>query len=138
MSDTLIDSNVIIDILYADPTWGEWSKSKVADARRSGQAIINTLVYAEVAGAFPAQSYADRAISTAVYRRENLPWEAAFSAGRVFRAYRQAGGIKRSPLPDFYIGAHAELRGYALLTRDPKRYRRHFPGLRIIAPDTHP
>jgi predicted nucleic acid-binding protein len=136
--DTLVDSNVVIDILDADPVWGSWSQARVAEARRAGQAVINPLIYAEVAGAYPIQGEADRAISSAIYRRENLPWEAAFSAGRVFRAYRRAGGVKRSPLPDFYIGAHAEVRGYALLTRDPGRYRQHFPTLNIIAPDTHP
>ena len=136
--DTLVDSNVVIDILDADPVWANWSQARVAEARREGQAVINPLIYAEVAGAYPVQGEADRAISTSVYRRENLPWEAAFSAGRVFRAYRRSGGTKRSPLPDFYIGAHAEVKGYALLTRDPGRYRQYFPTLRIIAPDSHP
>jgi predicted nucleic acid-binding protein len=138
MSDTLIDSNVIIDILDADPTWSEWSGERVRQARRAGNAIINPLIYAEVAGAYSAQSEADRALSPAVYRREPLPWDAAFNAGRIFRTYRGQGGLKRSPLPDFYIGAHAEMRGYALLTRDPRRYRKYFPTLKIIAPDTHP
>jgi predicted nucleic acid-binding protein len=138
MSDTLVDSNVIIDILDADPVWGRWSRERVRQARRSGQVVINPLIYAEVAGAYTVQSEADRAISSTVYRREPLPWEAAFSAGRIFRAYRRQGGLKRSPLPDFYIGAHADVRGYALLTRDPRRYRKYFPGVDIIAPDTHP
>ncbi len=136
--DTLVDSNVVIDILDADSVWASWSQARVAGARRAGQAVINPLIFAEVAGAYPIQSEADRAMSTTIYRRENLPWEAAFNAGRVFRAYRRSGGAKRSPLPDFYIGAHAELRGYTLLTRDPARYRSYFPTLRIVAPDTHP
>lgn len=136
--DTLVDSNVIIDILDADPAWAGWSQARVAEARRSGRVVINPLVFAEVAGAYTIQAEADRAISAAIYRRENLPWEAAFAAGRVFRTYRRADGSKRSPLPDFYIGAHAEVRGYVLLTRDPSRYRSYFPSLKIIAPDTHP
>jgi predicted nucleic acid-binding protein len=138
MSDALVDSNVIIDILDADPAWLAWSRERVREARSVGNLVINQLIYAEVAGAHPVQGQADRALSNAVYRRENLPWDAAFNAGRVFRAYRRAGGSKRSPLPDFYIGAHAELKGYTLLTRDPDRYRSYFPALRIIAPDTHP
>ena len=138
MSDTLIDSNIIIDILDADPSWAEWSQERVREARRSGNAVINPLIYAEVAGAYAVQADADRALNTTVYRRESLPWEAAFSAGRIFRMYRSGGGFKRSPLPDFYIGAHADVRGYALLTRDPRRYRKYFPSLEIIAPDTHP
>ena len=72
------------------------------------------------------------------FMREDLPWEAAFSAGRAFLAYRRSGGAKRSPLPDFYIGAHAEVRGYDLLTRDLARYRQAFPALRIVSPETHP
>ena len=138
MSDALVDSNVIIDILDADPLWAAWSRECVREARREGRVVINPLIYAEVAGAYARQGEADRALSSGVYRRENLPWEAAFAAGRVFRSYRRAGGSKRSPLPDFYIGAHAEVKGYALLTRDPARYRSYFPTLRIIAPDTHP
>ncbi len=138
MSDALVDSNVVIDILDADPHWAAWSRARIREARQDGRLVINPLIYAEVAGAYAAQSEVDRALSSSIYRRENLPWEAAFSAGRVFRAYRRSGGAKRSPLPDFYIGAHAEFRGYVMLTRDPARYRSYFPSLKIIAPDTHP
>ena len=138
MSDTLVDSNVIIDILDDDPAWGEWSGNHVRLARRSGAAVINPLIYAEVAGSYAVQSEADRAISSSVYRREPLPWEAAFAAGRIFRTYRRHGGPKRSLRPDFYIGAHADVRGYVLLTRDPRRYRKYFPALEIVALDTHP
>jgi predicted nucleic acid-binding protein len=138
MSDTLVDSNVVIDILDADPVWAAWSGERVREVRLRGTAVINPLIYAEVAGAYAVQAEADRAISSAVYRREPLPWEAAFNAGRIFRAYRRQGGLKLSPLPDFYIGSHADVRGYTLLTRDPRRYRRYFPALEIIAPDTHP
>ena len=138
MSDTLVDSNVIIDILDADPGWATWSQDRVREARRRGNLVINPIVYAEVASAYATQRQADRALSKAIYRREDLPWEAAFNAGRAFVAYRREGETRRSPLPDFYIGAHADLKGYALVTRDPGRYRRYFPTLRIIAPDTHP
>ena len=136
--DTLVDSNVIIDILDADPSWARWSRTHLREARLNGRTIINPLIYAEVAAAFSAKADVDHAVRSAIYQRENLPWEAAFNASRAFVAYRRAGGEKRSPLPDFYIGAHAELRGYALLTRDPARYRNYFPALNIIAPDTHP
>jgi predicted nucleic acid-binding protein len=138
MSDTLVDSNVIIDILDADPDWVAWSQERIREARRHGNLVINPIVYAEVASAYATQRQADRALSKAIYRRENLPWEAAHSAGRAYVAYRREGGARRSPLPDFYIGAHADLRGYVLLTRDPSRYRRYFPSLGLIAPDTHP
>jgi predicted nucleic acid-binding protein len=138
MSDALVDSNVIIDILDADPNWSAWSRERLRDVRRDGSSIINPLIYAEVAGAYATQSEAERALGASVFRRENLPWEAAFNAGRAFRTYRRSGGVKRSPLPDFYIGAHADLKGYVLLTRDPQRYRGYFPTLKIISPDTHP
>ena len=138
MSDILVDSNVIIDILDADSNWAAWSSERVREGRRLGNLVINPLIYAEVAGAYSGRAEADRAISATIYRRESLPWDAAFVAGRVFRSYRRAGGERRSPLPDFYIGAHADSKGYRLLTRDPLRYRRYFPTLKVIAPDTHP
>ena len=87
---------------------------------------------------FPTQQRLDEALGHGRYKREDLPWDADFIAGRAFVAYRRGGGTKRSPLPDFYIGAHADLQGYFLLTRDETHYRRYFPTLRIIAPDTHP
>ena len=138
MSDTLIDSNVLVDILQDDPDWQEWSEARLTDARRAGSLVINPLIYAEVSAGYPTQRQTDQALSAAYYRRENLPWEAAFSASRAFLAYRRSGGPRRSPLPDFYIGAHAELKGYTLLTRDAARYRSYFPTLKVIAPDTHP
>ena len=138
MSDTLVDTNVLVDVLHNDPEWDAWSEARLADARRDGGLIINPLIYAEICAGYPTQRQTDQVLSTLVYRRENLPWEAAFNASRAFVAYRRAGGSKRSPLPDFYIGAHAEVRGYVLLTRDPARYRGYFPSLRIVAPDSHP
>lgn len=138
MSDTLVDANVLIDIFAADPVWRDWSADQLLSARRTGELVINPIVYAEVAAAFPTQRKLDEALGAERYRREDLPWDAAFNAGRAFLAYRRAGGAKRSPLPDFYIGAHAEVKGYRLLTRDQARYRRAFPALRIVSPDTAP
>lgn len=138
MTDTLVDSNVLIDVFHDDPQWASWSEKRLEEARREGRLVINQLIYAEICAGYPTQRQSDRALSSAIYRRETLPWEAAFGAGHAFVAYRRARGPKRSPLPDFYIGAHADLRGYRLLTRDPARYRMYFPTLEIIAPDTHP
>ena len=138
MSDTLVDSNVLVDILQDDPDWEEWSEARLNDARLQGNLVINPIIYAEISAGYPMQRQTDQALSASTYRRENLPWDAAFTAARAFLAYRHSGGLKRSPLPDFYIGAHADVRGYFLLTRDPGRYRSYFPTLRIIAPDTHP
>ena len=138
MTDTLVDTNVLVDILRDDQTWEAWSEERLEAARRAGNLVINPLIYAEVCAGYPSQRQTDQALSSLIYRRENLPWEAAFNASRAYVAYRRAGGSKRSPLPDFYIGAHAEIRKYALLTRDPARYRQYFPSLKIISPDTHP
>jgi len=138
MSDTLVDTNVLVDVLRNDPGWDAWSERRLAEASADGNLVINPLIYAEVCAGYPTQRQTDQVLSSVVYRRENLPWEAAFNASRAFIAYRRSGGEKRSPLPDFYIGAHAEFRGYTLLTRDPARYRNYFPSLRIVSPDTHP
>lgn len=138
MSDTLLDANILIDLFSADPDWHAWSRYQMAIARRRGDLVINPIVYAEVAAMFPTQRKLDEALGSDRYRREDLPWEAAFTAGRVFLSYRRAGGLKRSPLPDFYVGAHAEVRGYVLLTRDLGRYRQAFPALRIISPESDP
>jgi predicted nucleic acid-binding protein len=138
MTDTLVDSNVLVDILHDDPTWEAWSQNRLLTARHDGSLVINPLVYAEICAGYTSQRETDQALSSVIYRRENLPWDAAFNASRAFVAYRRAGGMKRSPLPDFYIGAHAELKHYSLLTRDPTRYRQYFPALNIISPDTHP
>ena len=137
MSDTLVDTNVLVDIFSNDSKWDEWSEARIREARAHGNLVINPLIYAEICAGYPTQRHADRVLSPQVFRRENLPWDAAFHASRAFLAYRGSGGVKRSPLPDFYIGAHADLRGYRLLTRDPARYRAHFPTLNIIAPDRH-
>ncbi|WP_026381549.1 type II toxin-antitoxin system VapC family toxin [Afifella pfennigii] len=138
MTDTLVDANVLIDVLHEDHDWAFWSQRQLREGRRRGQLLINPIVYAEVSCGYASQRLVDRALSPAIFRREALPWDAAFAAGHAFLSYRQAGGTRRSPLPDFYIGAHADLGGYVLLTRDPARYRRYFPLLRIVSPDTDP
>ncbi|WP_128291007.1 MULTISPECIES: type II toxin-antitoxin system VapC family toxin [Afifella] len=138
MSETLVDTNILIDVLQEDAEWAAWSQAQLRQGRQRGGLVINPIIYAEVSCGYSTQRQAERALSPAIYRREALPWDAAFAAGRAFLAYRRAGGARRSPLPDFYIGAHADFGGYFLLTRDPERYRQYFPLLQIISPDTHP
>jgi predicted nucleic acid-binding protein len=96
--------------------------------------LINPLVYAEVSIRFERIEDLDAALPAEMFRRESLPWEAGFLAGKCFHTHRCRGGVRRSPLPDFYVGAHAAIRGHALLTRDGKRYRTYFPTLEVIAP----
>jgi hypothetical protein len=131
---TLVDSNVLLDVLTDDPKWADWSQTTVAAARDTGQLVINPLIYAEVSTGFATIEELDAALPSTDLRREPLPFEAGFLAGKAFLSYRQRGGQRRSPLADFYIGAHAAVRGYRLLTRDAQRYRTYFPHLELITP----
>ncbi len=135
MSTVLVDSNVLLDVLTDDPKWASWSSAVLADCADHHALAINPLIYAEVSIGFERPEELEGALPARVFRRLPLPWEAAFVAGKCFRDYRQRGGARRSPLPDFYIGAHASVSGLRLLTRDASRYRTYFPGLEIIAPD---
>jgi predicted nucleic acid-binding protein len=130
----LVDSSVILDIVTDDPDWAMWSAEALARARDEGNVVINPIVYAEVSIGFDRIEDLDDAVPPNDFRREQLPYEAGFLAGKVFLAYRRRGGQKRSPLPDFYIGAHAAVREYPLLTRDVSRYRTYFPTVELIAP----
>lgn len=124
----------MLDILTDDPTWAGWSGRALADARDQGRLVINPVVYAELSIGFDKIEQLDQAVPPADFVRESLPDEAGFLAGKAFLAYRRRGGQRRSPLPDFYIGAHAAVRRYRLLTRDAARYRTYFQSLAIIAP----
>jgi predicted nucleic acid-binding protein len=134
MSSTLIDSNVLMDLFEDDSEWQGWSDAMVFAARKRGAVVINPLIFAEVSAGYDSLEDVNDALPESFYRREPLPWEAAFLAGRAFSLYRQRGGTRTSPLPDFYIGAHAAVAGHTLLTRDARRYRHYFPKLRIVAP----
>ena len=132
---TLVDSNVLLDVFTEDPAWAEWSDAALAEARDIGPLVINPLVYAEVSIRFSTIEELDEALPVADFHREKLPYDAGFLAGKAFLMYRRRGGGKRSPMPDFYIGAHAAVAGYQLLTRDPDRYRTYFPKLTLISPE---
>lgn len=133
MAGTLVDSNVLLDLFTGDPRWREWSGIRLAEALDRGPTLINPIVYAEISISFERIEQLERALPPEL-EREALPWEAAFLAGKCFLEYRRRGGERRSPLPDFYIGAHAALTGRALLTRDTGRYRSFFPRLELISP----
>jgi len=134
MSTILVDSNVILDVATEDPQWFGWSTASLQAAADSSTLVINPLVYAEVSVGFPDNDVLDDALPEAMFRREALPYEAAFLAGKCFLDYKRRGGVRRSPLPDFYIGAHAAVAGHMLLTRDARRYRTYFPSVRLISP----
>lgn len=140
MTDTpatgvLVDSNVLLDLFTDDPAWAAWSEARLAEAFDAGQVVINPIVYAEISVAFERIETLDASLPGRL-GREDLPWEAAFLAGKCFLDYRRRGGLRRSPLPDFYIGAHAAVTGRALLTRDDNRYRSLLPTLALISPGT--
>lgn len=134
MSVTLVDSNVLIDLMMRDVTWYDWSSSAINLAANESTLAINAIIYAEISATFHTIEDLDEALPLSMYRREPLPYDAAFMAGRAFVKYRQQGGSRTSPLPDFYIGAHAAVAGFRLLTRDAKRYRTYFPSVELIAP----
>lgn len=136
MSDgTLVDSNVLLDILTEDPVWEGWSTDALANAAEVGPLYINPIVYSEVSIRFTTVEALEDALPSQDYRREAIPWAAAFLAGKVFLDYRQNKGATSTALPDFFIGAHAATAGLDLLTRDVGRYRTYFPTVPLIAPE---
>jgi predicted nucleic acid-binding protein len=130
----LIDSNVILDVAYEDQKWQAWSEAAIEQAANEAVLVINPIIYAEVSIAYAHVEQVEAVLPTDRFRREMLPYEAAFLAGKSFLTYRRRGGSRTSPLPDFYIGAHAAVRSYRLLTRDAARYRTYFPTVELIAP----
>lgn len=130
----IIDSNVIIDIITQDKFWYEWSSKQLKNLIETDILIINPIIYSEVSIGFNNIEDLEETLPHNIFVRENLPWEAAFLAGKCYLKYRKAAGVKTSPLPDFYIGAHAAVTDRALLTRDSRRYKGYFPTLKIISP----
>lgn len=132
----LVDSNVILDVVEDDPQWASWSRRQLADCADCAVLAINPVIYAEVSIGFARIEELDAALPPDYFQYLELPREAAFLAGKCFLKYRRAGGARRSPLPDFLIGAHAAVTGMSLLTRDATRYRTYFPALKLICPDS--
>jgi predicted nucleic acid-binding protein len=131
---TLVDSNVLIDVLSGDSVWGEWSSQALAALGSEGPLVINAVIYAEVSQRYSRKELLDHELPANVFNRVSIPWSAAFLAGKVYVDYRRRGGSRRSPLPDFFIGAHAAIDDFRLLTRDASRYRTYFPTIALIAP----
>ena len=134
MTRVLVDSNVLLDIATDDKDWAEWPGSTLERLADVAVLVINPIIYAEVSVGFPTIEEVEAALPHQLYLREDLPYEGAFLVRKSFLRYRRAGGARRSLVPDFYIGAHAAVAGYRLLTRDPSRYRAHFPTVDLIAP----
>ena len=134
MSTVLVDSNIFLDVATGDPRWALVSARALSSALMSGELVINPIVYAEVSVGYPTIEDLDRALPPHLYRREAVPFEAGFLAGKAFQQYRRRGGTRDRLLPDFYIGAHAMIAGYRLLTRDNARFRSYFPSIALIEP----
>lgn len=130
----LIDSNILLDIFTQDKVWFSWSSENLSKYAERELLYINPIIYSEISIGFSRVEELEEALPDQYIHREDLPYEAAFLAGKCFLKYRKAGGIKHSPLPDFYIGAHAAVRGWSILTRDKGRYNTYFPKLNVISP----
>lgn len=132
---TLVDTNVLLDVLTEDARWLAWSLDALAAAAETGPLLINPVIYAEVSTRFSRIEDLEGALPRNDYLRDPLPWEAAFLAGKAFLKYRRQSGRRSSTLPDFFIGAHAAVADLTLLTRDARRYRTYFPTVRLVAPN---
>jgi len=134
MSAVLVDSNVLIDVISEDVRWLDWSARNLERLAERSRLVVNPVIYAEVSMRFTRIEDLDATLPKASFDREPIPFEAAFLAAKAHLAYRRQGGAKTSPLPEFFIGAHAAIAGYRLLTRDAARFRSYFPKLELIAP----
>ena len=131
----LVDSSVLIDVIEARPEWKHWSAAQLTKHSASDGLAINIIVFAEISRTFTNVELQNRFLREAAIKVVPMPNEAAFIAARAHLAYRAAGGSRTSTLPDFFIGAHADVNGYTLLTRDPSRIRHYFPNVLLITPE---
>ena len=135
MPATLVDSNVLIDVVVRDKQWAAWSIEALIEALEAGPVFVDQVVFAEISIGYRTAEACQDALAVQGIERVPIPWPAAFLAGRAYSAYKQRGGTKLAPLPDFFIGAHAAVAGLRLLTRDASRYRTYFPTVDLIAPE---
>lgn len=132
---TLVDTNVLLDLVTDDPNWADWSIAQLEAASLSGPLLINDVVYAELAVRYDRVEHLEAFVDEAGLTMAHMPRAALFLAGRVFTKYRRSGGSRTGVLPDFFIGAHAAVNELPLLTRDVGRYRTYFPTLKLMTPD---
>ena len=130
----LVDTNVIVDVLVSDPSWLDWSVERLDQFRRSDAICINEIGYAELAARSDSETVLQSALQRLSIALERMPTTALFAAGQAFRRYRAAGGPRLNVLADFFIGAHAQVTGACILTRDPRRFRTYFPKVKLACP----
>jgi predicted nucleic acid-binding protein len=138
MMSTILDSNVVLDVLGDKPDWKAWSMKWIDRCKQDGPLVLNAITFAEVAAEFQSFQSAAGLLEVIGLVHEHIPVQSAYRAGHAHKAYRTAGGMRERVLPDFLIGAHAFVSGHRILTRDGARYRTYFPSVDIIAPDTNP
>ncbi len=134
MSTIIVDTNVILDILTDDEDWYGWSANSISALEHINKLIINPIIYSELSVGFNSKNELDMAISDFAFGYEEIDRFALYKAAKAFMRYKRDGGKKRSPLPDFYIGAQADVKEYVILTRDRNRYSKYFPGVELMAP----
>ena len=132
---TLVDTNILLDVLSDDPNWRAWSVNQLEQRSSQGPLLINEVVYAELSSRFSTEDLLDRKVSELNVALQRMPKRALFLAGHAYERYRRNGGTRSGVLPDFFIGAHAQVAQWPLLTRDVRRYRTYFPDVELITPD---
>jgi predicted nucleic acid-binding protein len=130
----LVDTNVLVDVLQNDPQWADWSIAQMRAQSSLYALVINPIIYAEVSLSFSTIEALDDVVGTLALELREIPRPALFLAAKAFAQYRRRGGSKLQVLPDFFIGAHAAVEGWPLLTRDARRFKTFFPTLEVLAP----
>ena len=134
MKGVLVDSNIVLDVFLNDPKWADWSESKLDEYDQLGILYINSIIYSEISIGFRRIEDLESAIAKASLRMMEIPKEALFLAGKAYLKYKKRKGIKKTPLPDFFIGAQAAVQNLDLITRDISRYQSYFPTVKLITP----
>lgn len=134
MKGVLVDSSVILDVFLDDPEWGDWSEGVLSKLSETRSLLINPIIYTEISIGFERIEELEKAVAECGLKMEPIPREALFLAGKAYVRYRKSKGKKVSPLPDFFVGAHAAVEGLDLVTRDVKRIKTYFPSVKVISP----
>jgi predicted nucleic acid-binding protein len=134
MKGVLVDSNIVLDVFLNDPKWADWSESKLDEYDQLGILYINSIIYSEISIGFKRIENLESAIAKAGLQMLQIPKEALFLAGKAYLKYKKRKGTKRTPLPDFFIGAQAAVQNLDLVTRDVSRYQSYFPTVKLITP----
>lgn len=134
MKGVLVDSNIVLDVFLNDPKWADWSESKLDEYDQLGILYINSIIYSEISIGFKRIEDLESAIAKAGLQMLEIPKEALFLAGKAYLKYKKRKGTKRTPFPDFFIGAQAAVQNLDLITRDVSRYQSYFPTVKLITP----